>query len=249
MLNLVISLAAGVVVAVSITLFGFSVVAGVIPGTIVFLGAMVLLGRRTFQQLQKIMKEVQDELQSMTPNPREQKVKVEKSVKLLETALPLGRWQFMIEGEVYGQIGVIKYMFKDHEGAEAAFKKAGSRNYLAKAMYACMHYQRKAYPQMEAAFEEAVKAGKKEGVVWAAYAWCLTQIKESEKALKVLSRAVEANPSDEKLKSAMSALQNDKKLKMRPWEPMWWQFGLEAPPAQQPMMVGHRGARPRMQRR
>lgn len=249
MLNLALSFAAGVAVTLLIRLMGFGFVAGIIPGTIVFLGVLVLMGRRTFQKLQKIMTEVQGELQSLTPNPREQKVKVEKAVKLLESALPLGQWQLMIEGEVYGQIGVIKYMFKDHEGAEAAFKKSGSRNYLAKAMNACLYYQRKEYPAMEAAFEEAVKAGKKEGVVWAAYAWCLNQIKEGEKALRVLSRAVEANPSDEKLKNAMSALQNDKKLKMRPWEPMWWQFGLEAPPAQQPMMVGHRGARPRMQRR
>lgn len=248
MLNLVISLVVGVAVAVAVTLSGFSVVAGIVPGTIVFLGAMVVLGRRSFQTLQKIMLEVQAELQSMTPNPKEQKVKLDKAVKLLESALPLGRWQFLVEGEIYGQIGVIKYMFKDHAGAEAAFQKASSRNYLAQAMYACLHFQRKAYTEMEAAFEQAVKAGKKEGVVWAVYAWCLNQIKESDKALKVLSRAVEANPSDEKLKSAMSALQNDKKLKMRPWEPMWWQFGLEAPPMQQPVMVGHQ-RRPRMQRR
>ena len=48
-----------------------------------------------------------------------------------------------------------------------------------------------------------------------------------------MARTVEANPSEEKLKGGLTALQNDKKLKMKPYEPMWWQFGLENPPLQQ----------------
>jgi hypothetical protein len=91
---------------------------------------------------------------------------------------------------------------------------------------------------MEKSFEVAVDAGKKESLMWAAYAWCLTQNKESEKAIKVLARGVEANPSDEKLKKALAALQNDKRLKMSPWEPMWWQLGLEQPVAPQPHFGG-----------
>ena len=75
-----------------------------------------------------------------------------------------------------------------------------------------------------------MKAGKKEGLVWAVYAWCLQQTKERDKAIGVLGRAVAANPSDEKLKAALTALQNDKRMKMKPWEPMWWQFNLESPP-------------------
>ena len=46
------------------------------------------------------------------------------------------------------------------------------------------------------------------------------------------------NPSDEKLKKALTALQNDKRLKMSPWEPMWWQLGLETPAMQQPQFAG-----------
>jgi Tfp pilus assembly protein PilF len=103
---------------------------------------------------------------------------------------------------------------------------------MAKAMHAALYYQRKEYDRMEKSFEAAVKTGKKDGVVWAAYAWCLSQLKEREKAMKVMARAVEANPSDEKLKAGLTALQNDKKLRMKAFEPLWWQFGLEEPPAQ-----------------
>ena len=74
---------------------------------------------------------------------------------------------------------------------------------------------------MAETFERAVKAGKKEGIVWAVYAWCLQRTKEREKAISVLGRAVAANPSDEKLKSALTALQNDKRMKMQGWGHLW----------------------------
>lgn len=243
MINLVISLVAGALVALLVKVAGFSILAGIIPGTIVFLAILVVLGRRSFMQLQVVVQKVQAELQSMTANKKEQAAKADRAIKLLEAALPLGRWQFLIQGEIYGQIGMIKYLFKDFDGALVAFRKASNRNYFAKAMQGAIFYQRKDFTQMRSSFEDAVKHGNKEGLMWAAYAWCLTQIKESDQALKVLARGVEANPSDEKLKKALSALQNDKRLKMSPWEPMWWQLGLEAPQAPQPQFMQHGGRR------
>lgn len=243
MINLLLSLAAGLVVAVVIKLAGFPLLAGILPGTLVFLGLYVVLGRRSFMKLQAVIQLVQAELSSMPPNKKEQQVKAEKAIKLLEGALPLGRWQFLLEGEVYGQIGMIKFLFKDTDGAMAAFSKTGPRNYFARAMQAAILFQKKDYGAMERSFEDAVKHGKKEGLMWAAYAWCLLQNKESDKALKVLARGVEANPSDEKLKTALTAVQNDKRLKMKAWEPMWWQLGLEQPPMAQPQF--YQGRRPR----
>ena len=248
MFNLLIAVGVGFLVAVAIKLAGFSLIAGIIPGTFVMIGVFIYLGRRTFLQLQAVMTQVQAELSSMTANPKEQKVKADKAVKMLESALPLGRWQFLVESEVHGQIGTIKYLFKDHDGALDAFKKTNGRNYIAKAMQGAIWFQRKQYPEMEACFEEAVKNGKKEGLMWAAYAWCLTQNKESDKALSVLSRGVAINPSDEKLKKALTDLQNDKRLKMKAWEPMWWQLGLETPPQPQAQFAGG-GRRARFMRR
>ncbi len=247
MINLVVSLAAGILVAVLVKLFGFSLIAGIVPGTVVFLGLYVVLARRTFMQLQAVVAQVQAELSSMTPNKKEQQAKADKAVKMLEGALSLGRWQFMVDGEVYGQIGMLKYLFKDFDGAMAAFTKTSTRNYFARAMQGAIFFQRKDYPSMEKSFEDAVSAGKKESLMWAAYAWCLNQTKENEKAIKVLARGVEQNPSDEKLKKALTALQNDKRLKMSAWEPMWWQLGLEAPAQPQPQFIGG-GNRRRMMR-
>jgi len=248
MLNLLLALAAASVTVAAVVLSGFSLIAGIIPGFVVFITTFILLGRRSFMALQKVMGQVQAELSSMPPNPKEQKLKADKAIKMLEAALPLGRWQFLVEGEIHGQIGMIKYLFKDQEGAMASFAKTSSRNYLAKAMSAAVHFQKKDFAAMERCFEDSVKSGKKEGLMWASYAWCLMQNKESDKAVRVLARGVEANPADDKLKSALTALQNDKRLKMNAWVPMWYQLGLEAPPMQQAQFQGG-GRRARFMRR
>jgi len=229
MYNLLIAFAAGVVVTVAVRLAGLPILAGVIPGVLVFLGAYILLARRVAEKLKALVNTAQKELQSIS-SPREQAPKVAKAVKILEQGLQYDRWQIMVASQVHGQIGILHYMTKDYAAAEPHLLKSSNRDPMSQAMLGALHYQRKQYAPMTEAFERAVKAGKKEGLVWAVYAWCLQQTKERDKAIGVLGRAVAANPSDEKLKAALTALQNDKRLKMRAWEPMWWQFNLEAPP-------------------
>jgi len=233
MYNLLISIAVGVVIAIAIRLFQFPLLAGLIPGLLAFAATFILLGRRLQVRITALGEAVKKELSTMTGNQREQRVKLDKAVKILEDGLRYARWQFLVGPSLHSQIGQLKYTFKDYDGALEHFKQGTPRDYFGKAMEGALWYQRKDPEKMRAAFEEAVKHGKKEAIIWAIYAWCLLQQKEKEQALKVMARAVEANPTEEKLKAGLTALQNDKKLKMKPYEPMWWQFGLENPPLQQ----------------
>src|SRR5262245_40244500 len=225
MYNLLISFAVGVVIAVAIRLLQFPLLAGIIPGFIAFAGTFILLGRRLQKRITALGEAVKKELSSMSANQREQKVKLDKAVKILEEGLRYSRWQFLVGPSLHSQIGQLKYTFKDYDGALEHFRQGNPRDYFGKAMEGALWFQRKDPQKMEAAFEEAVKHGKKEAIVWAVYAWCLVQLKEKDKALKVMARAVDTNPTEEKLKAGLTALQNDKKLKMKPYEPMWWQFG------------------------
>ena len=247
MYNLLIALAAGVAIAVGIALFGFPLWAGIVPGTIVFVGAYIFLARRIATRVGALSQSAQKELSSPPANAREQKVKVEKAIRTLEEGLVYDRWQFLVAAEIHAQIGMIKYMMKDLPGAEAHLAKANPRNYMAKAIQAALFFQKKEFGRMRESFEAAVRSGKKEGLVWAAYAWCLLQLKEKDEAQKVLARAVQTNPTDDKLKNALTSVQNDKRLKMKAWEPQWWQFGLEQPPA--PVMGGGGGRRVQYVRR
>jgi tetratricopeptide (TPR) repeat protein len=244
MFNLLIAVAVGVLVTVLIKLAGFSFWAGVVPGTLAMLGSFVFLARRIALKVQSLSKVAEKELSTQPANTRERQQRIEKAVKILEEGLAYDRWQFLIGSEIHAQIGMIRYVAQEYPAAQIHLAKASARNYMAKALQAALFFKQKDYPKMESAFEVAVKSGKKEGVIWAAYAWCLQQLKENEKALKVMARAVDANPSDEKLKAGLTALQNDKRLRMRAFEPVWWQFGLETPP---PQMTG--GRRVQFQRR
>ncbi len=233
MYNLFISLAAGVVLALAITLFGYPVLAGVIPGLIAFVAAYVLLARRVSTRVQALSTAAQKELSVQPNNQRDRQQRVEKAIALLQQGLVYDKWQFLIGSEISAQIGMIKYLVNDLDEALTHLSKANARNYMAHAFLGALHFRRKDYPKMEASFEKAVASGKKEGLVWSTYAWCQQQLKDRDKSLKIMARAVEANPSDEKLKTSLTALQNDKKMKMKAYEPMWWQFGLEQPPQQQ----------------
>lgn len=241
MYNLLIALGVGLLITLGIKLSGVgSIWAGIIPGSIAFVATYLLLARRIGNQLQVLMESVQKELQGQPTSQKEAQARVERAIKMLEGGLAFDKWQFMVGPEIHSQLGMLKYMSKDLDGAQVHFNKASPRNYMAKAMQGALYYQRKDFGAMKRAFETAVTAGKKEPLLWAAYAWCLVQNKEKDEALRVLGRGVEANPSDEKLKNSLSALQNDKKLKMKPYEPGWWQFGLEAPP---PQVLGGGGGR------
>ncbi|MFL5351866.1 tetratricopeptide repeat protein [Archangium sp.] len=244
MYNLLIALGAGLVVTLLTRSFGFNLWQSLIPGTIVFVAAYLLLAQRIGKKLQALMGSVQKDLQGQPTSQREAQARVERAIKVLESGLVYEKWQFLVAPELHSQIGILKYMSKDLDGAKVNLAQGSPRNYLAKAMEGALYYQRKDFPAMKKSFEAAVTAGKKEPLMWAVYAWCLVQNKEKDEAVRVLARGVEANPSDEKLKNSLSALQNDKRLKMKPYEPMWWQFGLETPP---PQMLGGGGGGRRVQ--
>ncbi|XXF81376.1 tetratricopeptide repeat protein [Myxococcaceae bacterium GXIMD 01537] len=243
MYNLLISLAVGVAIAVGVKLAGFSAWAGIVPGVLALVGTYIYLARRVSQRIQALMTTVQNELQGGQPtSQKEAQARFERAIKTLEKGLVYDKWQFLVGPEIHSQIGILRYVMKDLDGAQKHFQQSNPRNFMAQALQGALYYQRKDFASMKKSFEEAVKHGKKESLVWAAYAWCLVQNKEKDEALKVLGRGVEANPSDEKLKASLGQLQNDKRLKMRPYEPAWWQFGLEAPPMQ-PMGGGGGGRR------
>ena len=229
MYNLVIAIVLGLAAAVATKLATGSLYWGLVPGTLVFVGSYILLARRVATRIQALSTQAQTELSSISQNQREQKGKIEKAIQLLEQGLQYEKWQFLVGPELHSQIGMIKYMVGDLDGSLLHFSKGTDRNGMARALEGALWYRRQQPEKMTTAFELAVKASNKEPLVWAAYAWCALQLKDKDKALKVLSRAVEQNPSDEKLKTSLNQLQNDKRLKMRPYEPAWWQFGLELP--------------------
>ncbi|MDR0966474.1 MAG: tetratricopeptide repeat protein [Myxococcales bacterium] len=232
MINLAISLAVALAVAAALAglflVLGFATWASLLPAfiafLIVFLGVFVFLSRRIGRQIQAIAAEAQKELMAQ---------RFDKGIKILESAFRFTRWQFFIAPELHANVGSLYFMTKKPTEARPHLEKSGLRGASAaraRTMLATLHYQAKDEAKMRATFEQAVVANKKDLIAWAAYGWCLEKLGKRDDAIKVFSRAVEANPSEEKLKTSLAALKNDKKLKMKSYGLEWYQLFLEHPP-------------------
>jgi tetratricopeptide (TPR) repeat protein len=242
MYNLLISLAIGLLVTLAVR-FGTNVgwVGSVLPGLLAAVVAYFLLARRTWKQLEALFASVQKELMAQ---------RLDRALQVLQGGFALAPWQFLVASQLHSQIGVLRYIREDYDGALPHLEKSFSRHGVARAMLA-LCYQRKRDPErMRKTFEQATRDAKKEGLVWAAWAWVEEKDGRHDEAISILGRGVKANPSDDKLKAALQALQNDKKLKLgKLYGEQWFQFRLEAVPGQMMGPQGGRGRRVVFQRR
>lgn len=236
MINLVLSLAAGLA-AFAGTAAVFSWLPAIFPGVIVALGVYVWLAQRALKEMNALNERAQKELSAQ---------RIDRAVEIFRSGLPLARQQFLVGPVLHANIGSLLYMKQDFEAARPHLEQGYVRNYMARAMLACLHYKKKDEAAMRREFEAAVRYGKKEGLIWSTYAYCLEKLGGRDEAMKVLARAVAANPADERLKANLLALQNNKRMKMRGYGLQFYQFHLEPLP---PELGGGGGRRVVWQRR
>lgn len=231
MYNLLIAIGAGLVgflafyATGAINAFGSSLI-----GTLVFGAAYFFLARRTLKQLEFIMLDAQRELTAARQGNTLNQARVDAGLARIREGFALSKWQFLVEGQVHAQLGMILFMLQKFDDAKPHLEKSFSRIPQARAFLAVLHYKAKNGEAMIRAFEEAVGAEKKNSLIWSAYAWCLRESGLREKALEVLGRGVKENPNDPKLKDNQLALQNNERLRMKPYGQEWWAFHLEPPP-------------------
>ncbi len=225
MYNLLISLAVGVAVAAAIrfgTTFGWA--AAVLPGLVAAVATYLLLVRRILKMMERLMEAMQREVQAR---------KVDKAIQTLQGGFSMAPWQFLVAAQLHSNIGVLHYLNEDYQAALPHLEKSFSKHWIARGMLGALRYRRKDLAGAQEVFEDGVKSNRKEGVLWATYAWILEKEGRHDEAIAVLGRGVQANGSDEKLKAALQSLQNGKKLKLgKLYEEQWYQFRLEPPPTQ-----------------
>jgi tetratricopeptide (TPR) repeat protein len=225
MYNLFISIAIGLAVALALALgTNLGAVAAIFPGLLAAAVAYFVLARRTFKKVEAIFEAVQREAQAQ---------KLDKAVQTLQAGFVLAPWQFLVASQLHAQIGMLLYIRQDVDAALPHLEKSFSRHWIARGMLGAARYRKRDLDGATKVLEDAVKVNKKEGVLWAVYAWILEKEGRHEEAIRVLGRGAAANPSDEKLKTALQTLQNGKKLKLgKVYQEQWFQFRLEDPPPQ-----------------
>jgi tetratricopeptide (TPR) repeat protein len=225
MYNLLISLAVGVAVAAGIR-FGtdFGWIAAIFPGVVALAVTYVLLVRRILKKMERLMDAMQKEVQAR---------KMDKAIQTLQGGFVLAPWQFLVAAQLHSNIGVLHYLNEDYDAALPHLEKSFAKHWIARGMLGALRYRRKDVARAREVLDDAVKSNRKEGVLWATYAWILEKEGQHDQAIALLGRGVQANPSDDKLKASLQALQNGKKLKLgKLYEEQWFQFRLEAPPTQ-----------------
>lgn len=228
MLNLLLSLAAGILVALAVR-FGTSLgwIASIIPGVLAAAIAYVALNLRGQKRLTATIEAAVAEAQAR---------RFDRAIQIAKGALDLKHWMFGSEGAVAALIGQFHWWKGDHDAAVPYLEQASKAQWPARMMLAIARWKRRDVSGMEQIFEQTLKTrgARKQGLVWCAYAWFLEKENRHDDAVRVLGRGASLNPSDEKVKTALQSLQNGKRLKIGKLYMEWYNFGVEAPPQMMP---------------
>jgi tetratricopeptide (TPR) repeat protein len=194
---------------------------GVFLGLAGLITPLVLIGRKVMKRLEGKNKEAEAHIGAQ---------RFDKAIAVFESIRPLGLWFPRLAASMDGQIGVLKFAAqRDFEGAKPYLEKAPAKLWMARGMLAAAYFKKHQYDQMEKVFEGAVKKNKKQGLLWAAYAFCQLKRGEKAKAVDVLNQAIVALPEDARLKAHLVSIEKGKKPKMTAYGAEWYSFHIETP--------------------
>ncbi len=220
MIHLGMSLVLAVAVALLFRLlripFWLGIPFGLLAGTALF----IWLGRKVQTELEAVFTRAGELLK---------KQQFDKGIEVMKQAYAYSRRQFLVKGTVDGQIGMVQYLRKKNEEAEPLLRSASPQHYIAKAMLGILEWKRGENAQARRTFETALKAGKKESLLYAVYAYVLVEMKDRAQAVEVLNRGLKVCKDDERLLTNRNLLQNNKAMKMKLYGEQWYQFMLERP--------------------
>ncbi|NLC71937.1 MAG: hypothetical protein GX751_11340 [Desulfuromonadaceae bacterium] len=221
MYNLLISFAVGLVVLAALY-FGAGIDLGyaAMATAVVYVASFFILSRVFIKKLTGIMQNAEKDIQAG---------RTEKAIKTLEEGLKYRNWQLYVASQLHSQIGMIYYLKRDFRTAFDYLQKGFTRNWAGMGMLGICYMKRNKPKEMKKTFEKALNLTKKEPLLWNLYAFCLEKIGEKDKAIAVMEKGIKKTGEDERLKANLAALQEGKRMKMKGYGDLWFQFHLEKP--------------------
>ncbi len=168
------------------------------------------------------------------------------AVQSLEALLPWARWQVLLKGQIYAQMGCLQYALGEDQAARESLTRAARRSAEAQLFLAALQVRQKEVDQAKKTLEDAIAFNKKQVLLYNTLAWIHLREGDREKATDVLLRAEKADKDSEATKDNINRVQNGKKLNMKRFGMSWYALKLENPPAsmrQQPPGMPRRGFR------
>lgn len=152
----------------------------------------------------------------------------EKAVREMKEALKYGPWQLYVTDQINSQIGMAYYIRRDFSNAFPYLEKSFFKNWMALGMLAISYMKRHKRDKMESTFEKAVQWSGKESLLWNLYAYCLAEeCGEKSKGIQVLEKGLKKMPGDPMITENLDNLKGGRKMKMRSFGDLWYQFHLE----------------------
>jgi tetratricopeptide (TPR) repeat protein len=219
-LSIVVALLSGVVVGAlfRLTHVVHTTAGAITPGVIALIVVAIVMFRRIGKLINPIMEEAQRHLQGG---------RIEMALKVMRDGLKHKAWHPLLESQLRSQIGALLYSQGKVDEALPELQKGGSRPWESQAFLGCACFKKREEKGMVKAFEKAVKVAPKDGLAWTLYAWCLNARGEKAEAQKVLKRALEKLPADERVKNNLELVGEGKKMKVAPYGERWQRFMLD----------------------
>lgn len=220
MINLLLGLGAALAVIVLTKFLGMPLWVGIPMGVLAGAALFIWQGRKIQQELEKIFTRAGELMK---------KQQFDKAIEIMKEGYQFSTRQFLVKGSIDGQIGVVQYLRKKNVEAEPLLKSASMQHYIAKAMLGIIQWKRGEKKTAKETFSLALKAGKKESLLYAVYAYVLVEMGDRDKAIDILNQGLNICKGDERLITNRNLLQNGKALKMKVYGEQWYQFLLERP--------------------
>ena len=238
MYSILVSILVGILVGVAYTLLGFwkTWAMGIILGTLIAVVSFVLISRGLSKRFEPRFLQAQKQLQSGATSL---------AMNTLEELLPLSRWQVMLKGQIYAQMGILAYGMENEDLAVEYLEKSALRAPDARMALAAIYFRRKNPTKAFEAMELTIRGSKKQILPYHAYAWMLNKNGETPKAIEELRRCLKVESGNEASKENLLRLQNNRKMSMKRFGMQWYALKLEKPPAsmRQYQPGTHRGMR------
>lgn len=225
MYNLLISLAiAAACYALGAIVSG--AVAGILPAVLGLTVSYFVLARRTYKQVETIAQSAMGLLQNAQQDPSA----IDKAMGIIEGALSLGKWQFLVESQLHGQLGQLAFMkanmkqSKDRSKAKDHLTRSWSRDWLSQTILAVVLFEEGQKDQALERLEGARSGGSNQALFWAVYAWIAKASDKSDVALKVLSDGLDKNKDHAGLVAFRDAAANNAAMPIEVFSPQWFQF-------------------------
>lgn len=246
MYTILVALGVGVVAGAIWTLLGLwkTWAFGIVLGVVVAVAAFAILSRRTAKRIEPRFEQIQRQIQGGN---------TKLALKALEDMLPLAKWQVLLKGQLYAQLGSLCFTVGDNVKALEYLEKASPRLADGQLFLASLHYRKNDSEKAKQIIDTAIRYNKKQLILYNVYAWLLNKEGNRDGAIEQLLRGLKVEKSNETTKDNLQRLQNGKKMNMKKFGMTWYGLQFEKLPASmrqgQQVMTGRKGFRQKPRRR